>query len=46
MRRFGDCDRICAYFPGFEASLDLISDFTAAMNDATRRTGLDARSAR
>jgi probable F420-dependent oxidoreductase len=42
MRRFGDCNRICAYFPGFEAGLDLISDFTAAMNDASKRTVLDA----
>lgn len=41
MRRFGDCDRICAYFPGFDASLDLISEFNAAMNDASKRVNGD-----
>jgi probable F420-dependent oxidoreductase len=31
MRRYGDCDRICAYFPGYRAGDDLITDFVAAM---------------
>jgi probable F420-dependent oxidoreductase len=32
--RFGDCDRICAYFPGYEAGDDLIADFVAAVRAA------------
>jgi probable F420-dependent oxidoreductase len=34
VRRFGDCDRICAYFPGYPAPDDLIADFVAAMRAA------------
>jgi hypothetical protein len=34
VRRYGDCDRICAYFPGYEPADDLITDFTGAMRDA------------
>jgi probable F420-dependent oxidoreductase len=33
--RFGDCDRICAYFPGYQAGDDLIADFTAAVKAAS-----------
>ena len=29
-RRFPDCDRICAYFPGYSPSDELIAEFTAA----------------
>jgi alkanesulfonate monooxygenase SsuD/methylene tetrahydromethanopterin reductase-like flavin-dependent oxidoreductase (luciferase family) len=36
VERFGDvADRICAYFPWYEASDDLIADFTAAVKRAT-----------
>ena len=35
-RRYGDCDRICAYFPGYPAGDDLITDFVGAMRDAER----------
>lgn len=35
VRRYGDCDRICAYFPGYRAGDDLIADFVAAMRDAS-----------
>jgi probable F420-dependent oxidoreductase len=34
-RRFGDCDRICAYFPGYTAGDDLITDFVAAVKGAS-----------
>jgi probable F420-dependent oxidoreductase len=34
VRRFGDCDRVCAYFPGYPAPDDLIADFVAAMRAA------------
>ena len=30
-RRFPDCDRICAYFPGYSPSDELIAEFTAAV---------------
>jgi probable F420-dependent oxidoreductase len=30
-RRFPDCDRICAYFPGYAPSDELIAEFTAAV---------------
>lgn len=33
--RFGHCDRICAYFPGYQASDDLIADFATALRDAS-----------
>jgi probable F420-dependent oxidoreductase len=33
--RYGHCDRICAYFPGYGAPDDLIADFTAAMKAAS-----------
>jgi hypothetical protein len=32
--QFGDCDRICAYFSGYEASDGLVGDFVAAMRGA------------
>jgi hypothetical protein len=36
--RFGDCDRIAAYFPGYDAGDDLIADFAAAVKaKASRR---------
>jgi probable F420-dependent oxidoreductase len=34
VRRYGDCDRICAYFPGYRAGDDLIADFVAALKVA------------
>ena len=34
--RFGDCDRICAYFPGYDAPDDLIAEFTAAVKAAAK----------
>jgi probable F420-dependent oxidoreductase len=34
VHRFGDCDRICAYFPYYRAGDDLIADFVAAMKTA------------
>ena len=34
VKRYGDCDRICAYFPGYRADDDLIADFVAAMKAA------------
>ncbi|HEY3831164.1 MAG TPA: TIGR03617 family F420-dependent LLM class oxidoreductase [Acidimicrobiia bacterium] len=30
-QRFGDCDRVCAYFPYYQAGDDLIADFMTAM---------------
>jgi len=33
-RRFPDCDRICAYFPGYSPSDELIAEFTAAVKGA------------
>jgi probable F420-dependent oxidoreductase len=33
--RYGDCDRVCAYFPGYSAPDDLITDFVAAVRAAT-----------
>jgi probable F420-dependent oxidoreductase len=35
VRRYGTCDRICAYFPGYPAGDDLITDFVAAMRAAS-----------
>jgi probable F420-dependent oxidoreductase len=35
VKRYGDCDRICAYFPGYRADDDLIAEFVAAMRDAS-----------
>jgi probable F420-dependent oxidoreductase len=35
VRRYGDCDRICAYFPGYPAGDDLITDFVTAMRAAS-----------
>jgi len=32
--RYGDCDRVCAYFPGYRAGGDLIADFAAALKQA------------
>jgi alkanesulfonate monooxygenase SsuD/methylene tetrahydromethanopterin reductase-like flavin-dependent oxidoreductase (luciferase family) len=42
VRRFGDCDRICAYFPGYDAGLDLVAEFTAAVKQASARAPVDA----
>ena len=39
MRRYGDCDRISAYFPGYEPADDLIADFVSAMRDASATDG-------
>ncbi|MFI5954044.1 TIGR03617 family F420-dependent LLM class oxidoreductase [Cryptosporangium sp. NPDC051539] len=36
VRRFGDCDRICAYFPGYPAPDDLVGDFASALKAAHR----------
>jgi probable F420-dependent oxidoreductase len=33
--RYGSCDRICAYFPGYAAPDDLIADFVSAMRAAS-----------
>ena len=35
--RYGDCDRICAYFPGYPAGDDLIADVAAALKHAQIR---------
>jgi probable F420-dependent oxidoreductase len=35
VRRYGTCDRICAYFPGYPAGDDLITDFVTAMRAAS-----------
>lgn len=34
VERYGDCDRVCAYFPGYRAGDDLVADFVAAMREA------------
>ena len=34
VERYGDCDRICAYFPGYRAGDDLVADFVAAVREA------------
>lgn len=34
VRRFPDCDRVCAYFPGYAAPDDLIADFVGAVRAA------------
>ena len=33
-RRFPDCDRVCAYFPGYSPSDELIAEFAAAVKGA------------
>jgi probable F420-dependent oxidoreductase len=33
--RYGDCDRICAYFPGYPAPDDLVADLVAAVRAAS-----------
>ena len=38
VRRYGDCDRVCAYFPGYDASDELIGEFAAAMQVASSPT--------
>jgi len=35
VRRYGTCDRICAYFPGYRAGDDLVTDFVAAVRTVT-----------
>ncbi len=35
VKRYGDCDRICAYFPGYRVGDDLIADFVAAVRSAS-----------
>jgi probable F420-dependent oxidoreductase len=35
--RFGDCDRICAYFPGYGAPDDLIAEFTSAVKAEAKK---------
>ncbi|ROO85500.1 putative F420-dependent oxidoreductase [Actinocorallia herbida] len=32
--RYGDCDRVCAYFPHYNAPDDLVADFAAALKAA------------
>ena len=32
MRRYGDCDRVCTYFPGYKPGDDLIADLAAALH--------------
>ena len=34
--RYGDADRICAYFPGYSPGDDLIAEFVAAVKSASR----------
>jgi len=34
--RYGDCDRVCAYFPGYQVGDDLISDCASALRHASR----------
>jgi probable F420-dependent oxidoreductase len=34
--RYGDCDRVCVYFPGYQVSDDLISDCVSALRRASR----------
>ena len=34
VRRYGDCDRVCAYFPGYAAGDDLIADVAEALRKA------------
>ncbi len=34
-RRFGGCDRVCAYFPGYSPTDDLIAEFAAAVKAAS-----------
>jgi len=34
VRRFGNCDRICAYFPGYKISDDLLGDVVDALKVA------------
>jgi probable F420-dependent oxidoreductase len=33
--RFGDCDRVCAYFPGYPAGDDLIAELAEALRKAS-----------
>jgi probable F420-dependent oxidoreductase len=35
VERFGDCDRVSAYFSGYQPSDDLIADFAAAVKQAS-----------
>ena len=35
VQRYGDCDRICAYFPGYQAEDGLIADFVSALKAAS-----------
>ena len=37
VRRFGDCDRVCPFFGGYDPSDDLITDFCAAVKSASAR---------
>ena len=32
MRRYGDCDRVCTYFPGYKAGDDLIAELATAVH--------------
>jgi probable F420-dependent oxidoreductase len=36
VRRYGDCDRVCAYFPGYRAGDDLVADVVAALRAVSR----------
>ncbi|SHN47501.1 TIGR03617 family F420-dependent LLM class oxidoreductase [Cryptosporangium aurantiacum] len=33
--RYGECDRVCAYFPGYQAGDDLIADLAEALKSAS-----------
>ena len=35
VRRYGHCDRICAYFPGYAAPDDLVGELASALRTAT-----------
>jgi probable F420-dependent oxidoreductase len=35
VRRYGDCDRICAYFPGYDISDELLAEFAAEVRGAS-----------
>lgn len=37
VRRYGDCDRVCVYFPGYPAGDDLVADVAAAIRQASAR---------
>ncbi|MBL7496666.1 TIGR03617 family F420-dependent LLM class oxidoreductase [Frankia sp. CNm7] len=43
IRRYGDCDRVCAYFPGYQVGDDLIGDLARSLHAASAKAdGQDA----